>query len=205
VGCSLSGLALAAPVDEPARATAEAKPQKRISALELGVGIGPSVVLGEPANPQYTESFTRVGVFAEVALAYRSPYFLDPFLGIAHATLASGTSNLPAGAWGEGGRIEQDLAAWVISPGVTADLWRFRPRLGIGLAIVVQSFNFLGEESSSSQLPIVTVLGLGFNALDDGRFRLDVESRLVVASGADVTFATLDAVLRGDWITFDLD
>jgi hypothetical protein len=66
----------------------------------------------------------------------------------------------------------------------------------------VQSFEYLGSRNTSTQLPIVSQLGLGFNALDHGRLRLDFEARVVLAAGADVTFTTLDAVLRGDLFYF---
>jgi hypothetical protein len=72
----------------------------------------------------------------------------------------------------------------------------------LGLAVVVQSFDFAGSKNSSTQLPLVTQFGLGFNALDYDRLRLDFEARVVLATGADVTFTTLDAVLRGDLFYF---
>jgi hypothetical protein len=175
---------------------------RKASSFEVSAALGPSVVFGEPANPEYTQSFSRVGVFGELGIAYRSSYFVDPFLSVGYATLASGESVLPSGAWGQGGTLGQHLGAWVITPGITSDIWRFRPRLGLGVAVIVQRFEFLGSESSSTQLPIATELGLGFNALDYERLRLDFEARVVLATGADVTFTTLDAVLRGDLFYF---
>jgi len=172
------------------------------SSFEVSGTLGPSIVFGEPANPEYTQSFSRVGVFGELGIAYRSSYFVDPFLSVGYATLASGESILPPGPWGQGGMLEQHLGAWVISPGITTDIWRFRPRLGLGLAVIAQSFEFAGSQSSSTQLPIVTQLGLGFNALDLDRLRLDLEARVVLATGADVTFTTFGAVLRGDLFYF---
>jgi hypothetical protein len=98
--------------------------------------------------------------------------------------------------------VEQHLSTWVISPGITSDIWRFRPRFGLGLAIIVQSFEFNGDENSSTQTPLAAQLGLGFNMWEDDRFRFDLESRYIVADGADVTFVTFDAVLRGDLFYF---
>jgi hypothetical protein len=160
------------------------------------------MVFGDAANPEYVQSFTRTGVYGELGVSYRSSYFVDPFLSVGYAVLATGVSEIPPGAYGDGGEIEQRLSTWVISPGITTDIWRFRPRLGLGLAVVMQKFEFQGETNSSSQLPVVTQLGLGFNAFNDGRFRLDLETRAVLARGADVTFVTLDAVMRGDLFYF---
>jgi len=204
--CSLVHHAAAEAVDQGAAAAApRAEPRRVPSSLEIYGAIGPSVVFGEPANPQYAQSFTRVGGFGELGVAYRSSYFVDPFLSVAYAILASGESVLPAGAWGPGGTLNQKLAAWVISPGVTADIWRFRLRLGLGFAVVVQSFEFLGSKNSSTQLPVASQLGFGFNAFGGERLRIDVEARAVVAPGADVSFATITAVVRGDLLYFGSD
>jgi hypothetical protein len=199
---ALARLASAEPGDQPAAKKKELAPQPRVSSLEVSAAFGPSYVFGEPANPEYTQTVTQVGFYGELGFAYRSSYFVDPFISVGYGSLASGQSQLPDGAWGEGGEIGQHLGAWVISPGITSDIWRFRPRFGLGLAVIVQSFNFEGEESSSTQLPVLAQLGLGFNAYDDGRFRLDLEGRGIIASGADVTFMTLDIVARGDLLYF---
>jgi hypothetical protein len=177
-------------------------PQPSVSSLEIAGTFGPTVVFGEAANPEYVQTFSRTGAYGELALAYRSSYFVDPFVSVGYGTLASGESRIPAGPYGAGGNVGQHLGAWVISPGITSDIWRFRPRLGLGLAIVQQTFEFRGETHSSSQTPLATQLGLGFNAFDDDRFRLDLEARAILISGADVNFMTLDVVLRGDLLYF---
>jgi hypothetical protein len=200
---ALASPAAAEPADQPQPKQAkELAPQPTVSSLEITGAFGPSILFGDPANPGYVESFSRAGVYGELGIAYRSKYFVDPFLTVGYGTLARGTSDLPDGTWGAGGAVEQDLGAWVISPGITTDIWRFRPRIGFGLAVVVQRFEFQGETHSSTQLPLVTQLGLGFNAFDDGRFRLDVETRGILAPGADVRFMTIDAVFRGDLFYF---
>ena len=180
-----------------------AAPPTEGSSLEISGSMGPSIVFGEPANPAYTQSsLRRVGVFGEAAVAYRSSYFLDPFISVGYAALASGKSELPSGPWGAGGTLDQQLNAWVISPGITIDIWRIRLRYGLGLALITQSFSYLGQEHSSTQKPLVHQGGLGFNVLDTAGFRLDAETRLVTAPGADVTFMTFDVVARGDLVRF---
>jgi hypothetical protein len=187
----------AAPVHEK-----ELAPEPEFSSLEISAAFGPTVVAGEPANPEYVQSFRRTGAYGEFAVGYRSSYFVDPFLSVGYTTLASGQSRIPDGVYGSGGVVEQHLGAWVISPGITSDIWRFRPRFALGLAIIQQSFEFQGETHSSSQTPLVAQLGLGFNAYDDDRVRFDLEVRGVLAEGADVRFATFAAVLRGDLLYF---
>jgi len=186
----------------PAAAEPPLERTRLVPSFEVSAALAPSIVFGDPANPQYTQSFSRVGAFGELGIAYRSSYFVDPFLSVGYATLATGDSAMPAGPWGQGGTLTQHLGAWVISPGITSDIWRFRPRVGLGLAVIVQSFEFLGNKNTSTQLPIVTQLGLGFNAFDGDRLRLDLEARVVLATGADVTFMTFGAVLRGDLFYF---
>ncbi len=179
----------AAPVPEPA-------------SLELFGTLAPTVVQGEPANPGLTNSFRRVGVYGEAGVAYRSKYFLDPFISVGYATLASGDTTLPDSKYGSGGTLHQHLGVWLLSPGVTSDIWRFRLRFGIGLAVVKQSFRFQGENNTATQLPLAFEAGLGFNFYKLPRFRLDAEARFVQAKGADVTFWTLGVTGRGDLITF---
>jgi hypothetical protein len=200
---SIAGRSTAEPADKPAAPKKkELAPQPSVSSLELSGTFGPTYVFGDAANPEYVQSYNQTGAYGELGVSYRSSYFVDPFLSVGYATLASGQSFLPPGAWGEGGTMGQHLGAWVISPGITSDIWRFRPRFGLGLAIIVQSFEFNGNENSSTQMPLVAQLGLGFNMWDDDRFRFDLESRVIVANGADVTFMTFDAVLRGDLFYF---
>jgi hypothetical protein len=180
----------------------DAPAEKDRSSLEIALAFGPTVVGGEAANPEFNPSLNRVGAFGELAIAYRSSYFIDPFFAVGYATLAHGESQLPNGEWGTGGTLKQSLGAWTLSPGFTVDIWRFRPRVGIGLAIVKQGYSFGGEDHTASQTPIVTQLGLGFVAHDGPRFRLDIEARAVLISGAEVNFGTLDLILRGDAIYF---
>jgi hypothetical protein len=158
-------------------------------------------MFGEPANPAYADSFRRVGGYAELAVGYRSSYFIDPLLTVGYASLAGGDAQLPASIDG-GGTLDQHLSGWFISPGLTADIWRFRLRFGIGLSIVQTSFSFRGQDSSTSQIALMNQLGIGFNAIDSGRFRMDVEARAVTAAGADLAFMSLNLILRGDLIVF---
>ncbi|MET0592638.1 MAG: hypothetical protein ABW133_08065 [Polyangiaceae bacterium] len=177
-------------------------PFPSVSSVEVWGAVGPSVTFGEPANPEYSRSFRRVGYVGEIGVAYRSSYFVDPFLLVTYADLAQGEASLPSGKWGEGGTLEQHLGAIVIAPGITTDLWRIRLRYGLGVAVVMQSFRFAGEGTSSTQLPLANQFGLGFNVFQAEHLRLDAEAKLVVATGADVSFATLSVVARGDLIRF---
>jgi hypothetical protein len=170
--------------------------------LEAFAFMGPSLVAGDPAMPDATESFRRVGIYGGLGVAFRSRYFLDPFLSVGYGTLASGDTALSDGAWGEGGTLSQRLDIWLISPGVTADLFRFRLRLGLGFAIVVQQYGFGGEETTTTQVPLAGQVGIGFNVLSNQRFRLDVESTFVHVAGADITFGVLGVTARGDLLIF---
>jgi len=143
-----------------------------------------------------------VGFYTEAGVAYRSKYFLDPFLSVGYASLASGDTTLPDNEYFSAGTLEQHLGSWVLSPGITSDIWRFRLRFGIGLAIVKQSFSFQGASNTGTQLPLVWEAGLGFNFYEVPRFRIDAEARFVEAKGADVSFWMLGITARGDVVTF---
>jgi len=200
--CAVSGLAGAVSVDQPESQKKELSKAPEASSLEVFGSFGPTILFGDPATAGYQASFGRVGLIGELGFAYRSWYFIDPFISVGYASLARGQAVLPDGEWGVGGTLEQKLRTWIISPGITSDLWRFRPRFALGVAIIVQSFEFNGVESSSTQTPLVAQLGLGFNVFDEGRTRLDLEMRGVLANGADVNFMTLDVTLRGDLFYF---
>ena len=189
-------------VGEPEASTSAAQRGRARSALELSGFVGPSVVFGEPANPDYSPSVERLGALVAGSIAYRSGYFLDPGLEVGYAWLARGSSALPSGPWGEGGKVEQSLGAWLISPGVSAELWRVRARLGLGLGIVTQSDTFRGYTSTTSQLPLMSQLVIACKAVDLAAVQLDVEGRAVVASGADVTFVSLGVSARFDIVRF---
>jgi hypothetical protein len=98
--------------------------------------------------------------------------------------------------------MSQHLGAWLISPGVTTEIWRLRLRLGLGLALVEQSNEFKGEENSSTQLPFAYQLGVAYKFLDQPHFNVDGDLRYVQAMGADVTFVMLGVTARGQAITF---
>ncbi|HYQ26513.1 MAG TPA: hypothetical protein VER04_04815 [Polyangiaceae bacterium] len=199
-----------APATVPAPApVAPAAPPPQPSSLELFGSVAPTVVQGDPANPGLTNSFRRLGVYGEGGVAYRSKYFLDPFFAVGYATLSSGDTTLPdsdtivdgAPAY-TAGTMHQHLGMWLLSPGVTGEIWRFRLRFGLGIAIVKQSFSFHGENHSTDQKPLAWNVGLGYKFYELPRFRLDVEARVVQAKGADVAFWALALTGRGDVITF---
>jgi hypothetical protein len=175
----------------------------RGSALVLEAAVGPSVVFGEPANPEYSPSFGRVGLWLGGKLAYHSSYFIEPFLEVGYAFLASGESNLPSGPWGEGGVMEQQLGMWGVSPGIRTEIWRLRPELALGFGIVRQSNDFRGETNSVSQVALLTQLGLGFTLYEAERIRVDTGAKLAAARGAGITFMSLTIAARFDAFVFD--
>ena len=198
-----------APVAAAPAAPAPAAPAREPASLELFGSLSLSIAQGEPANPGWTNSFRRVGAYGEAGVAYRSKYFLDPFVSVGYGSLASGDTTLPDSDTlinGEpaytAGTVHQHLGMWLISPGVTADIWRFRLRFGIGLGIVKESNRFHGEGNTATQLPLAWQTGLAFNCYQVPRFRLDAEARFVQAKGADVTFWTIGVTGRGDLVTF---
>jgi hypothetical protein len=182
------------PAQEP-RAEEPRAPEEP-SELELSGFVGPSVVFGEPANPQYSPSVERIGALVAGAITYRSSYFIDPVLEVGHAWLATGRTELPSGPWGEGGTVAQELATWLLSPGISAEIWRLRARFGLGLGIVTQSGSFRGQQSTTSQLPLMSQLVVACKALDIASVQLDVEGRAVLASGADLSFVGLGISAR---------
>jgi hypothetical protein len=199
LGSSRVARAQAAPEDGGAHTFATESDR---SALEVSLKVAPSVVFGEPANPAYARSTSRVGASVSGAITYRSSYFIDPVLEIGYAWLARGTSDLPQGPWGEGGVLDQELGTWFVSPGISTELWRVRPRLGLGLAIVTQSNTFRGEETSTTQLSVLSQLAVAVRALQLGSVGLDAEASLLHASGADVTFISIGVAARLDVLSF---
>jgi hypothetical protein len=185
-------------LSEPAEPALPSSP----GALEVGATLGPSIVFGEPANPEYTQSFGRVGLYVAGAVTYRTSYFIDPFLEVGYAFLASGESNLPSGPWGDGGVMEQQLGMWVISPGIRTELWRFRPQIGLGLGIARQSNDFLGETNSLSQVAVLTQLGVDFEVFSADRLRIDSGLKVAASPGNGITFVSLVVAARFDALTF---
>lgn len=198
-----SARAASEPPTPPEPDTAEA--QRAGSALAISGRAGPSIVFGDPANPEYTREFGRVGVWVGGELAYRSSYFIEPFIEVGYGFLASGESTLPSGPWGEGGLMQQQLGMWSISPGARTQIWRLRPELGIGLAIVKQSNDFLGETNSVSQAALFTQLGLSCTVFEAERLRIDTGVKLAAARGAGITFTSLAIAARFDAFVFDAD
>jgi hypothetical protein len=194
---------IAAAASEPDASPSSRSLAEPPSALEVSASLGPSVAFGEPANPQYTQSFGRVGVSLSAALAYRSSYFIDPFFEVGYALLASGESTLPVGPWGQGGDLSHSLGTWIFSPGIRTELWRFRPELGLGLAIVTQSNDFAGETNHVTQPALLTQVGLGFSLVEAERIHIDTGLKLVTAQGAGISFVCLSLIARLDALAFN--
>jgi hypothetical protein len=189
--------------DQPGAPAATLSPDRPDpSSLEVFGLVGPTLTQGEPAVPAATTSFRRVGIYGEAGIAYRSSYFIDPFISVGYGDLASADTALSDGEWGAGGKLHQNLGMWLISPGVTSDIWRFRLRLGLGVGIVLQRDTFHSEKNTGKQTPFAGQVGLGFNCYETHRFRLDVDARYVKAQGADVSFGILGITARGDLLTF---
>jgi len=201
VALGSAGVAHAQAVPEDVGGPASATKSDR-SALEVSLKVAPSVVFGEPANPTYTQSTSRVGASVSGSVTYRSSYFIDPVLEIGYAWLARGTSELPQGPWGEGGVLDQELGTWFFSPGISTQLWRVRPRVGLGLAVITQSNTFRGEQTSTTQPSLLSQLAVAVRALQLGSLGLDAEASLVRASGADVTFISIGVAGRLDVLPF---
>jgi hypothetical protein len=192
-----------APAPEPQKAAAApGDTSETPSSLEISGSVGPTFVFQKAANPEYVESTNRLGLYGEFAVGYRSSYFIDPFLAVSYASLASGRAVLPSGPYGSGGTLDQHVGAWVIAPGITTDIWRFRLRFGIGIGVVVQDFKFNDQANSTTQTPFASQFGLGFNFLDQKRLRIDAEARYIALPGADLNFVTLAFVVRGDLLVF---
>src|SRR5262245_42593706 len=68
-------------------------------ALELAASLGPTVVFGEPANPDLAPSANHWGASISALVAYRSSYFVIPSLEVGYAWLARGDAELPEGPW----------------------------------------------------------------------------------------------------------
>jgi len=205
----VAGLVVAGVVVKNANAADESPPPAPLAeqasippSLEVTAYVSPSLTFGEPAYPERTSSFSRVGYFGELGFAYRSSYFVDPFFTVAYASLASGDTSVPPGPNGAGGVLEQRLSTVIVAPGITADIWRIRLRYGLGLAFVTQDFKYNGVENSSTQTPLAHQFGIGMNLLDVERFRLDAEVRAIGIPGADIAFMTLGIVARGDLLVF---
>lgn len=209
--CEAFALVLSSRADaQPSSAPAAVDTEERYMAasvgqraIEMAAGVGPNIVFGEPANPELSPSANRWGALLSGVVAYRSSYFITPSLEVGYAWLARGGAELPAGPWGEGGRLEQRLGAWLISPGISARIWRLRPRVGLGLAIVTQSFSFAGEDSSSTQYPLSSQLVVDFEGVSLDGIRLDFQAGLTQAPGAGLTFARFGIAAHFDLVTFD--
>ena len=86
-----AGYSAAEPVDKPAAPKKkELAPQPSVSSLEISGVFGPTYTFGDAANPEYVQSVHQAGAYGELAVAYRSSYFVDPFISVGYGTLASG-------------------------------------------------------------------------------------------------------------------
>jgi hypothetical protein len=186
---------------------------KQVQALELEATLAPSIVFSEPANPSNQDSFSRWGVEGTVSFTYRARYFLQPTIIVGYAHLASGEATLPDGVFAPpgqepitlytGGKLEQSLGAWSVSPGVAFPFWRFRLIATIGFSIAQQSNTLNGEENSSSQLGLSSRAALSFDALKTERTRLAVELQSSNSAGLKLHWMTLGVSFRGDFVQWD--
>jgi hypothetical protein len=211
LGAPATASAVAAPqsaVVDPDRSPGNARMTdgrgKQLQALELELGVSPTILFSEPANPSTQDEFSRWGAQVMGSFTYRARYFISPTIRIGHVWLARGEATLPDSQfYGPGGKMEQSLSAWVISPGVTFPFWRFRLTGGLGLAIADQKNTFNGDENSSGQPGLISTLALSFDALKLDRARLAVEVLTGNSDGLKLHWLALGVSFRGDIVQWD--
>jgi hypothetical protein len=176
---------------------------KQVQALEIELHAAPTVLFSEPANPSTQDEFSRWGAQISGSFTFRARYFLNPTIRIGHAWLATGEATLPDSMFYTGGKMEQALSAWVISPGFALPFWRFRLTAGLGIAIADQQNTFNGDENSSSQTGLLSTVALSFDAVKTERMRFAIETVSSNSAGLKLHWLTLGVSLRGDIVQWD--
>ena len=102
-------------------------PPRDTAALEIGFHTG--LQRSNVASSAVTYSSYRPTALATgLSLALRSRYLLIPLLKLSRMGLVEGSRATAAS-----GTVQTQLYAWAYRAGVSADLWRLRPTLGIAL------------------------------------------------------------------------
>ena len=100
-----------------------------VDTAALEVGLSTSLQQSNAATSNLTyESYRRTGLGAGVSLALRSRYPLVPVLELSRISLVEGSR-----ATASAGTVQTELYAFAYRAGVSADLGRFRPAVGVGL------------------------------------------------------------------------
>jgi hypothetical protein len=100
------------------------------SSLEVTAYVSPSLTFGEPISPERTSSFSRVGYFGELAVSYRSSYFVDPFFAVAYGPESPATFGVSGFAMGSASRSSPKISSSTAPP-----TRRRRPRSLISSAL----------------------------------------------------------------------
>ncbi|MCK6532216.1 MAG: hypothetical protein L6Q84_04515 [Polyangiaceae bacterium] len=192
VAALLVPLALAPP--------ASAEPAKK--ALEVGAFGGHSWMLRvHTENEERTWQRNGGEAFAAYA-AYRSPYFLAPFVDVGYFPLFASQETREVGPpFGTLGSTNS-LVTWSFMAGPAFDVWRLRFRAGMGAYYLRVRSTVLGQTVTPSELDGGYLFAVSGWFLRQARVRVGAEARLGLIVEADTPLFALGATLGGDALTW---
>lgn len=173
-------------------AQAEAHDKERTAALEIGFGTSLQQSNAAPSELSYA-SFRRNGMAVGASVALRSRYVLIPTLELTRLSLVEGSR-----ASASSGTVATALHAWAYRAGISADVWRLRPSVGIALYDLHTSARVRGTQYTSSELDFGYYASVTAFPYIRGPLRVGVELK-----GDLLTEAALNSVGVGIRASYD--
>lgn len=176
--------------------SASAAPRSR--AIEVDAFGG----LVKRSGPSVTDAVStrNGGIAVAVTAAFRSPYFLAPFVDVGYYPIVASDRALDLG--GQRAVVLNRLWAFGFVGGAAIDVWKLRGRFGVGAYDVVTSTDTPDAHSTVSELDFGYLASVTFHPLVRDRFRVGIEARAGLMVEAETRIVTLGATLGGDAITF---
>ena len=133
-----------------------------------------------------------------MAVTYRTPYFLSPFVDVSYYPLFESQRRVDLGSAGGSAVAIGALSAIGFMGGGALDLWRLRLRAGVGTYAVMVRSSVLGATIHATESDMGYLLSAGGFLVRASRIQVGLEARAVFIVEADTTAVGIGVTITGD-------
>lgn len=173
--------------------------------LELGGSALLSFIQGELAYPEYAISDRTVGGGLALNIAYRSPYFLFPFLDVSYLWLSDNRQQVPGVDGASPTIVDNSMNGLFAYVGPATALGPVRLQLGFGAKILFRHTTVSGPSSSTSNpvdASLSALLSAGFDLVRMKNFSAAIEGRAYIVPSFSGSIFAMGMTGRGNVLSW---
>jgi len=146
------------------------------------------------------------GLGLGLALLFRSPYFVSPFVDVSYVQMQRSQQWVDLGPYGGPAVATGSLRAWGVLVGPAFDFWHTRVKAGIGAYDVIVHASVFHDEIRPSELDLGYMFAVTYFPLlvPTGKrdFKVGLEARLGLVTEAALNYVSFGATITEDAIAW---